>query len=112
MRRLAVLLTLVAAACGARAGSGPAWPKSAGTDRQGDAAADGGESLQPRLPSAVAAIEASSDTDDAVVPAAPVVAKPVEAGGGAAPAATAPADADTPVMLDFEEEIVIDVTGS
>jgi hypothetical protein len=108
MRRLA-LVTLVLAACGARASTGPAWPKSAGTERVGDADQDGGESLEPRVPQAVVAVEQSADDDAPAAPAAAPTAKPADPAAGGAPAVTPTAgDPETPVMLDFEEEIVID----
>jgi len=109
LRGLAVVSVLLAA-CGARATTGPAWPKSAGDHRVGEAEDDGGQSLEPRVPQAVVAIEQSADDDAAAAPAAPApAAKPAENGGGAAPA-TPPATGDDqpPVMLDFEEEIIID----
>jgi hypothetical protein len=106
MRRVALLLFVTA--CGAHA-TGPAWPKSAGTERVGEAADDGGESLAPRAPQAVAAVEGPA-TDDTPAPAVEApVAKPVAAptdGGAAAPAATP--DPNAPIILDFEETIEID----
>lgn len=111
MRRLSALLLFVSA-CAAHA-SGPAWPKSAGTARVGDADDDGGESLAPRAPSAVVAVEQSVADDDPVLPVAAPVAKPADpAGGGATAPTTQPTpDPDQPVMLDFEEEIIIGPDG-
>ena len=112
MRRLAGLAFLLAA-CGAHGAAGPAWPKSAGTERIGEAADDGGESLAPREPAAVAAIEASDADDAPAAASAPTAAKPTaSAPGGAAAPTTQPAqDPDVPVMLDFEEEIIITPDG-
>lgn len=112
MRRLAAVLIVLSAACGARTSTGPAWPKSAGSERIGEADDDGGQSLEPRVPQAVAAVEQSADdTAPAAAPPAAPAAKPAEA-GGATPAATPPpSDSEQPVMLDFEEEIVIEPSG-
>jgi hypothetical protein len=66
MRAFATSL-LALAACGAA--PGPAWPKSAGLERMGEAAEDGGESLAPRVPSEIAAVEAGGAPE-------PVSAKP------------------------------------
>ena len=106
MRRVAILLFVTA--CGARA-TGPAWPKSAGTERVGEAADDGGESLAPRAPQAVAAVEGPA-TDDAPAPAAapaPTAKPDPKPADGAAPA-PASTDPAAPVILDFEETIEID----
>jgi len=106
-----VVCAALAGGCGARGAEGPAWPRSAGTERVGSARDDGGESLQPKLPKEVAAVESSED--DVAEPSTPVAtaAKPAEPGGGAGAGAATPAstDPEQPVMLDFEEEIVIDV---
>jgi hypothetical protein len=109
MRRVALLLFVGfgAGACGARA-TGPAWPKSAGTERIGDASEDGGESLAPRV--ATAAVVEGPAEEAPAPEAAPVAApkpdaKPTD---GAAPAPAAGPDATTPVILDFEETIEID----
>lgn len=62
MRALvAVLLSsVVLAACGAKSGSGPAWPRSAGRVEV-DPEKDGGESLEPQHASHVSAIERADD---------------------------------------------------
>ena len=106
MRVVAVVLCAALTACGAHS-SGPAWPRSAGTERVGVADDDGGESLQPRMSKEIAAVEISSD-DDVPVPRVAVAAKPADAGGGATPP-VAPTDQEQPVMLDFEDEIIIEV---
>lgn len=113
MRRFAAVLIVLVAACGARTGADPAWPKSAGTERIGEASDDGGQSLDPRVPQAVAAIEQSADDSAPAATAAPApAAKPADATGAGAPAATpTPGDPEQPVMLDFEEEIVIEPSG-
>jgi hypothetical protein len=111
MRRFAFLVLV--AGCGAHGATGPAWPKSAGTERVGEAKDDGGESLAPRQPAAVAAIESSGDDDAPAAAPAPTEIKPAvsAAVGGVAPTDAKPADPDTPVMLDFEEEIIITPEG-
>jgi hypothetical protein len=78
------LLTVTPTGCGRAADRGPAWPKPAASET------DGGESLEPRQPDAVAAIE---DADDA----SPAAAAPKEPGAApAAPAATPGARSERP----------------
>ena len=111
MRRVAALwlVGFCAGACGARA-TGPAWPKSAGTERIGESADDGGESLAPHAPQAAAAVEGPAPDDQpeataAATPAAAPAATPTD-GAAATPAATT--DPNAPIILDFEETIEID----
>ena len=92
------------AGCGGGRERGPAWPKL--HERE----ADGGESLAPRQPSSVAAIE---DADDAP----PAAATPAPAAGAAAPAAAPaskaerPAEAPAPREPDVlnVEDIIIEI---
>jgi len=74
---VAICAAMLAGCGGAARERGPAWPKAAASET------DGGESLEPRQPSSVAAIE------DADEPAPSTPAAPKEV--GAAPAASAPA---------------------
>jgi hypothetical protein len=108
-RSFALVLVLAAAGCGARAGTGPSWPKSAGTEVDPDLVAeDGGESLEPRR-EAVASVEASAEA----------VPEPVKTVDPALPAETAiepkpdtppvtppPTGEDPPIV----EEIVIEIS--
>jgi hypothetical protein len=55
----ALFVVLFLAACGGRGGSGPAWPKSAGTVEPDPNVPDGGESIAPRS-SSLASIERSA----------------------------------------------------
>lgn len=99
MLRCAFAIVLIAG-CSARASS-PAWPKSQPSE------ADGGESLAPHQASAVAAIEASADSDDtkAAAPEAPA-AKPEKA-EKAADKPAEPAAKEPEVIM--TEEIVIEI---
>jgi len=102
----AVLLAILLAACGGHGASGPAWPKSAGTDIDPDKAdEDGGESLDPHLPAAVASVEASSEPE----PEAPAI-DPLEVSVEPTPDTpeTEPTTSDDDLPL---EEIVIEVNG-
>lgn len=76
------VLVGVLAGCGGAPERAPAWPKPSPSET------DGGESLAPRQPSSVAAIEEAGDATPAAA-AAPATA------AGATPAA-APAKADKP----------------
>jgi hypothetical protein len=106
MRGLALLLFVTA--CGARA-TGPAWPKSAGTERVGEATDDGGESLAPRAPQEAVAIEGPATEDvPAAAPAAAPAAKPAAAPENTTAPAPAGADPSVPIILDYEETIEID----
>jgi len=59
---LGAAIVVAAGACGSAAlPSGPAWPKSAGTVAVEDWKDDGGESLEPRTSTEVAALEDSGD---------------------------------------------------
>jgi len=87
--------------------SGPAWPRSAGTDIPKDWHDDGGESLDPRVPAEVAALEEPSDdeeevADEAVEDTADAAATPDEKAADK-PAADQPSD-----EILFEEEIIIE----
>jgi len=101
MRTLAALLVALAACGGSK---GPAWPKSAGTERLGEATDDGGESLEPRVPSEVAAVEYGGLPQPS--------AKPEVRATTAAPAtpdavAPTPAADGTPQLIELTEEIII-----
>lgn len=103
MRRAAVLLIVLAAACGGPRASGPAWPKMTESE------SDGGESLAPhaRATSVAAASGDDDDDDDIKVVIAPVTATP------AAAAATTPATAPTVTSPDDPltvEEITIEIS--
>jgi hypothetical protein len=101
MRLVAVFLSvLMTVACGGRSSAGPAWPK------QAEKEVDGGESLEPRTASAIAAVE---DDEDEKVEEEPVE-KPAEKPAAvevkpATPAPTAP----TPEEPITTEEIVIEI---
>ena len=75
---LAGVLVGMLVACGGSRDRGPAWPKPSPSET------DGGESLAPRQPSAVAAIEEAGDA----TPSAPA---PSPAASSAATPAAAPA---------------------
>ncbi len=102
MRLLATALFVALAACGGA--QGPGWPKSAGTERLGDAADDGGESLAPRVPSEVAAVESGGL-------AAPIARAPEAPATSTAPvvpdSATPPPADGTPQLIELTEEIII-----
>ena len=94
-----LLLSVLMAACGGSAKAGPAWPK------QAEKEVDGGESLEPRTASAVAAVE--EDDDEEVVEEKPVekaVEKP--AAVEVKPATPAPTPPAEPITT---EEIVIEI---
>jgi len=100
---LAGLLVAMLAACGGGRERGPAWPKLHEPE------ADGGESLEPRHASSVAAIEKAED-------ATPAEAAPASAGAAAASAPAAPPDDAAPEVPSTEdpevfttEEIVIEI---
>lgn len=99
MVRVAIVVGLLAG-CSAHA-KAPAWPKQSVKDT------DGGESLAPRTPAAVAAIE---DADDAVEVDAKPDVKPDKPDKPKAtpetPKGTATAVPDEPIMTD---EIVIEI---
>jgi hypothetical protein len=103
--RLALAVFLLAAACGAKPASGPAWPKM--SERE----TDGGESIEPRAgASAIAAAAAADDADDddkdaVIAPADPTDAKP-ETPKAATPGTPAPPPDDIVITT---EEIVIEV---
>jgi len=101
MRSLLFIAVLGLAACGARGASGPAWPKTAASDT------DGGESLAPRQPAALAVAAAAADDEDVTVDVPPTTTTP------ATPAATTPAATpsaaappEDPITID---EIVIEI---
>ncbi|HEY5933525.1 MAG TPA: hypothetical protein VIU61_02760 [Kofleriaceae bacterium] len=98
--RLVALLSVLMMACGGSAKAGPAWPK------QADKEVDGGESLEPRTASAVAAVE--DDDDDEVVVEVKPVEKPVEkpAAVEVKPATPVPAPPAEPITT---EEIMIEI---
>jgi len=91
----AVLLT---AACGGRSTAGPAWPKQ--TDKE----VDGGESLEPRTASTVAAVE-----DDAPAVEAKPAEKPAETPAAAEVKPSTPTPTPPPEEPVTTEEIVIEV---
>jgi hypothetical protein len=112
--RGSILLALVlTAGCGARAASGPAWPKSAGAVEPDPDVPDGGESLAPRS-TALAAVEKTAEP--APAPAAKPDEKPADAAPVPAPAepAAKPEEATKPTETPVEagpelEEIVIEI---
>lgn len=99
-----IAIALALAACGDRAPTGPAWPKSQDPEK------DGGESIAPReTAAAVAAIEKSDDDKptDAAKPAEP---KPAPDGDDKpAVPPTAPTPWDTDDEIPITEEIIIEV---
>jgi hypothetical protein len=107
VRRAALILGLLAA-CGGRSSTGPAWPRSAGTEIDPDEE-DGGESIDPR--GEIAAVETSAEPEpakpatDEVKPAVTPDATPTDK-----PADAKPDDATKPPEPTFEE-IIIEVTG-
>jgi hypothetical protein len=103
MLRLAALVAVALVGCGAA--HGPTWPKSAGTARLGEATDDGGESLAPQVPSEVAAIEAGGEVEPEVVKpeVRTAVVAPAAPDAGAGPATPA----QTPQLIELEEEIII-----
>jgi len=113
VRRIPLGLLLIAAGCGARAQSGPAWPKSAGAayvEPEREDAKDGGESLEPKVPASVASVEASAPDEPSPADKAPATdaTKPVTPDKPATDAAaTPPAPTDPPVV----DEITIEVHG-
>lgn len=99
-----VLASVLGSGCGAGPDRGPAWPKP--HERE----ADGGESLAPRQPGAVAEIEKAEDAS----PSTPAPAAPVTSGAAALPAAGSdrpapedPAQKEPDVLT--TEEIVIEI---
>jgi len=74
MRSILFIAVLGLAACGARGASGPAWPKTAASDT------DGGESLAPREPAALAVAAAADDDEDVTVVAPPNLAASLRKG--------------------------------
>jgi hypothetical protein len=103
MRSILVVAVLGLSACGARGASGPAWPKTAASDT------DGGESLAPRQPAAiaVAAAAGADDDDDIKVVATPTATTP--ATPAATPAAATPSAAMPPDDSITIDEIVIEI---
>lgn len=102
---IAVGAGVVVAGCG---GSGPAWPKSAGTVASSDWTEDGGESIAPHTALA-AAIERSAEPVTEAKPVEAAAAKPAEA-EAAVPAAAV--DPEVPIELPDEvmgEEIIIEI---
>ena len=95
---------LTLSACGARATSGPAWPKMAEREN------DGGEALAPRPRARAIAAAASADSDDdiKVVSSGTSDAKPAAASSATTPAASAAAGQteDVPITV---EDIVIEI---
>jgi hypothetical protein len=77
-----VVVAALVGACGGKDGQGPAWPKSAGRVEV-DPEKDGGESLEPRHPSHIAAVERAEDRtpviDETVEVKAPDADKPKDA---------------------------------
>jgi hypothetical protein len=98
-----------AGACGGRQAGGPAWPASAGSMVPDDPAEDGGESLEPDAPAAVAALETAEEPEIEVTEqvAEAAVDEPV---AEETPAAAEETPAETPPDEIFvEEEIVIEI---
>ena len=101
---LASLVALGIAACGGAQKS--AWPKSAGTERLGEPKDDGGESLEPRVPSEVAAVEAGGAPEPVVIK--PEIKASAVTPGKAPDAVTPPPVVDgTPQIIELTEEIII-----
>ena len=101
--RLALAALLLLSACGARATSGPAWPRMAEREK------DGGETLAPRPgAAAIAAAATGADDDDIkVVSSAATDTKPAAAASSPTPATSAAAQPDdVPLMV---EDIVIEI---
>ena len=95
-----LLISVLVAACGRSAGARPAWPK------QSEKEVDGGESLEPRTASAVAAVEEDDDEEEVVEVKA--VEKPVEKPAAVEVKPPTPAPAATPEPI-TTEEIVIEI---
>lgn len=95
-----LLISVLVAACGRSAGATPAWPK------QAEKEVDGGESLEPRTASAVAAVDDDDEEEEVVEVKA--VEKPAEkpAAVEAKPATPPPAPTPEPITT---EEIVIEI---
>ena len=109
MRRLSLALVLLAA-CGGRQDTGPACPKSAGTeiDPDDDPKDDGGQSIEPRTGS-VASVEASTEPEPAVTePAAPTTDTPTPPATDQ-PTTTPPTTDAPPTEPILEGEIIIEV---
>jgi hypothetical protein len=100
---LAILIAPGLAGCGAGRDRGPAWPEP--HERE----ADGGESLAPRQPGAVAEIEKAEDATPgtAAPPDAPGTAGAAAALGSDRPAPEDPAHKDPDILT--TEEIVIEI---
>src|SRR5215211_3817128 len=100
---LAGVLIALLGGCGGSRDRGPAWPKPHASET------DGGESLEPRQASAVAAIEDADDATPATVTPAPAAA----AAPAAAPVSRPdkPADAPPPKEPDVltTEDIIIEI---
>lgn len=103
---IAVGISGALAGCGGAAERGPAWPKAAASET------DGGESLAPRLPSSVAAIEEAVDATSGAgeAPKAPGAAVPPPA---AAPGVRPDKPAETPAPKEPDilttEDIIIEI---
>jgi hypothetical protein len=89
--------------CGGAPERGPAWPKASPSET------DGGESLAPRQPSSVAAIEEAGDaTPSAAPPASAAAAAPAAAPARAdKPAAESPPPREPDVLT--TEDIIIEI---
>ena len=106
--RLALALTLVLSACGARTGGGVSWPQMA--ERE----SDGGESLAPRpgaaaIASAVEAADKNEEGDDdiTVVSSGTEEAKPAAASSAStATSGVAETPDENPITID---DIVIEI---
>jgi len=108
MLRLAWLVGVLAgtlAACGGSHERGPAWPKLHASEP------DGGESLAPRQPGSVAAIEEAEDATPSVSAAAPAPAAAITP--AAAPAARSDRPSEAPPAREPDvlqaEEIIIEI---
>lgn len=96
---LSVVIASSAAACSSRASTGPAWPKSHASED------DGGESLEPRVASAIEE-QRAEDGDDVPVVKAPTPTPAAPAAAPAAPAAAAPVPSGEVQVLETDEVII------
>jgi hypothetical protein len=104
-----VAVVALAGACGGRQAGGPAWPASAGSMVPDDPAEDGGESLEPDAPAAVAALETAEEPELEVTEQVAEAAVD-EPAASETPAAAEETPAETPPDEIFvEEEIVIEI---
>jgi hypothetical protein len=102
MRALWLCLVIASSAgpaCSSHGSTGPAWPKSHASED------DGGESLEPRVASAIEEQRAADDDDHPAV-ATPASAPAATAAPASAPAAAAPAPTGELQVLEGDEIII------